>query len=239
MSNINLSYYRKLFVAIAILAMVLLQGFHPATSARSLVGPTAADLTLEKQTLTSFASDLSGLETKVVQLQTKTTITSLELNSARTSADTLKTRTFQIQQSLQSAIAKLKASGEWENLDPIVLARATNLKVQSFIRNAGGAKRILEDAAVQASRLSLEIDSLVQPLSAKVASTGPSFGNNSRLGFVPVRASFAPTAPIYRESFRCRFRTGVYILTSKDADAIKMLCACYPSDPDNFCSQRT
>ena len=239
MSNIKLSYHRKLFVAFAILGIALFQGFHPATSARSPVVPTAADLTLEQQTLTSFASDLSGLERKVVQLQTKTTITSLELSSARTSADTLKTRTFQIQQTLQSAISKLKASREWENLDVTVLAKTTNLKVQSFIRNAGGAKRILEDAALQTSGLSLEIDSLIQPLSSKVASIGPSFGNSSRLGFVPVRASVAPTAAVYREAFRCRFRSAVYILNANDANATKMMCACPPIDPDTNCSGTT
>jgi hypothetical protein len=230
---------RKLPVALVIAVIALFQCIQLSTSARPLAR-VAADLTAEKQTLTSFSDSLGSFESKVSELRLKSSITSTELNSAKTSASTLKTKVSQIQQTFQSVINKLKASGEWENFDAIALKQITDPKGQELIRDAGGAKKLLEVAASQLGGLSLEIDALIQPLNSKVASTGSSFGNKAMLGFVPVRASFTASAPVTSpapaagESAACRFRKAVYSVTGSDRAFNYSMCIClkdqFPND---------
>ena len=120
MSNIKLSN-RTLFVALACAAIALFQSFPSA--AHKLAAPLAADLTAEKQALSSFGTGLTNLETKVAELQKRSSISSTELNSVKTTASTLKTKVSPIGQTFQSVINKLKTSGEWENFDNSVLGR--------------------------------------------------------------------------------------------------------------------
>lgn len=222
MTNLRFNYCWAI-TALAIAAIALSLSLYPATGARSLA---AADLTAEKQALTSFADGLTSLEKNVAELQKRSSITSTELNSAKTSASTLKTKVSPLGQTFQSVINKLKAAGEWENFDATVLKQTTDPKAQALISNAGGAKKILQDAATQLSGLSTEIDALVQPLNSRVASTGFSFGNSRALGFMPVRASFTPTATAAFASGKCIFYGGLYIVVGTKRSENRWCCNC-------------
>ncbi len=225
MSNIKLSN-RTLFVALASAAILLFQSFPSA--AHKLAAPLAADLTAEKQALSSFGTGLTNLETKVAELQKRSSISSTELNSVKTSASTLKTKVSPIGQTFQSVINKLKASGEWENFDNSVLNQVTDPEVQRMFRDAGGPKKVLQDLASQTSGLNTEIDALVQSLNSKVASTRPSFGNQAMFGFMPVRASLAhaAAAPAGLIGIRCRFRIAKYSLDPSRENREQMFCTC-------------
>lgn len=233
MSNIKLRN-RTLFVALVSAAIMLCQILPSA--AHKLAAPLAADLTAEKQALSSFSTGLASLETKVAELQKRSSITANELNSIKSSASSLKTKVSPIGQTFQSVINKLKAAGEWENFDNTVLGRVSDPDAQRLFRDAGGPKKVLQDLASQSSGLSTEIDALVQSLNSKVASTGPSFGNQAKLGFMPVRASLTHTAaaPIGLIGIRCRFRIAKHALDPTRENREQMFCTC-----DGLCGQTT
>ncbi len=233
--------YRWAIAVIAVAAITLTQSLYPATSARPLARTIAADLTTEKQALTTFADSLGSLEKKVAELQLKSSITATELNTTKTSASSLKTKVSPLGQTFQSVINKLKASGEWENFDDTVLRRIANDDTQALIRDAGGAKKILQDAVSQLSALSTEIDALVQPLNSRVASTGPAFGNHAMLGFMPARASLthaataatkSPTATAaFIRSAKCLLSAGIFIVVGSPKSDDRMNCNCPGRNP--------
>ena len=220
--------YRRITALCALVAMVVIQSISLGKSGRSSTALTDADLTPEKRTLKSFADDLSNVETKCTELGRKTTITQLEFNTARTRADGLRGRVSLIQQAVRSIIDKLKAAGQWEDFDSTVLARVRDARQQSAIRDAGGPRRILEDAAAQLGGLSQEVDALLQPLTSRIASdAGGSFSDEgvqdlrSRL----VRVAFAPPAPM-RQGLRCQFRGVMLLVEDSPKNFDKWQCAC-------------
>ena len=219
---------RSVTVVCALVVMVVIQSISLGKSARSLTGTNDADLTPEKRTLKSFADDLSALEKKCIELGKKATITRLEFNTARTSTDGLRGRVSLIQQAVRSVVDKLKAAGQWENFDATTLARVTDARQQSAIRDAGGPRRILEDAASQLSGLSQEVDALLQPLSSRItADAGRSFSEEKLrgLGSRVVRVAFAPSAPM-RGGLRCQFRGVMQLLDNSHENYDKWECAC-------------
>lgn len=234
MSNVR-PYRRNLSLALALVAMTISQTLYPVANARTLNTGVAADLTAEKQTLTSFSSSLKGLEKRVIDLQLRSSITSSELNSTKTSATTLKTQVSQVQQAVASIIRKLKASGEWQNYDATVNG-LVDPKAQKLLAEIGGAKRLLEDFAVQAVNLPTEIDSLVQPLNSRVASSGFSPATRGAFGFMPASSSFAPatvaaTSPaapvVTRRTARCILRVVGYVVLGGMDRYNGAECACY------------
>ena len=110
MSNVR-HYRRNLSLALALLALTISQVHYPAANARSVTNIIAADITAEKQTLDLFGSNLTNLEKTIITLGTRTSITTSELNSTKTSATTLKTQISQLQLAIASIVRKLKASG--------------------------------------------------------------------------------------------------------------------------------
>lgn len=242
-SRFNRSYLTLVLVLLTIAFLHNApQGLNPTAGARSM--PAVADLTAEKQALSSFDTNLTNLEIKVRSLLTKSTITSVDLNSTKSSATALKTNVSQVQQTFQSVINKLKASGEWDNFDAATLRQITDPEARSRITTAGGAKKILLDAASQLSGLTTEIDALVQPLNSRVASSGLSPVFRGATGFMPAGASFVAasggaTPVVFKESFKCRFRSGIFVIRHGEGNSYKnMQCACDPT-PASDCTNAT
>jgi hypothetical protein len=217
MSNVR-HYRRNLSLALALLAMTISQVHYPAANARSLTNIIAADITAEKQTLDLFGSNLTNLEKTIITLGTRTSITTIELNSTKTSATTLKTQISQLQLAIASIVRKLKASGEWLNYDATVNAQL-DFKGQKLLTDLGGAKRLLEEFSSRTGSLGFEIDALVQPLNSRVASSGFAPSTRGAFGFMPASSSFAPanttTASLpatMGQTGRCILRATRYIL---------------------------
>jgi len=219
--------FRALAISVAA-ATILVQSFFAGTSAGT-VAPQSINLSSEKQTLESFGDSLGLLEKNVKDLGKKATITSQELNSARSSATNLKSRVSQAQQAFQSVVNKLRAAGKLDDPDS-VLPQITSPRAQSIIRENGGTKRILESLASQLNGLSQEIDSLLQPLNSKVgADGGERFVEGRDLKARAVRVAYNP-APILR-SARCLVRGGIYRINPSTHNFDMLLCACNPDDP--------
>ena len=220
--------YRSLTVVFGLVVMVVIQSISLGKSGRLLTGPIDADLSQEKRTLKSFAADLSALEKKCFELGKQATITRQEFSTARTSTDGLRGRVSLIQQAVRSVIDKLKAAGQWENFDSTALARVTDARQQSAIREAGGPRRILEDAASQLGGLSQDVDTLLQPLSSKItADAGRSLSdqNIQDLRSRVVRVAIAPSAPM-RDGLRCQFRGVLFLLDDSNENSDRYNCAC-------------
>ena len=199
--------YRKAIAITAVAVLMLVQGIFMSAGARATTAALAdANLTAESQALKSFDDSLTKLETTCADLGKKASITGVEFASAKLQGDNLKSRVSQVRQTIRSIIDKLKAAGEWDGLDAKLLTKITNERVRSLLRDNGGAKKILEDAASQFGGLSGEVDSLVQSLNSKVrAQLDPHAGTD--LTPRAVRVGFKPEPAPFRVSFRCAFRT--------------------------------
>lgn len=214
----------------AVAAFIIMQTvFFAGGSGAMTTTPQSINLSSEKQTLESFDDALAALEKNVKDLGKKASITSQELNSAKSTASNVKSRVSQAQQAFQSVINKLKAAGKLDDPDS-VLPQITHPKAQSIIRENGGTKRILESLASQLSGLSQEVDSLIQPLNSKVrADAGERFVDGKDLKARAVRVAYDP-APIAR-GVKCLLRGGIYRLNPSNHNFDMLLCACNPDDP--------
>jgi hypothetical protein len=228
------------FALSTLVAVILLQSLLLSVSNGSATGaPAELNLRAEIQSLESFDDALSLLEKNVKDLSRKTSITAQELNLAQTSANTVKSRAPQLQQTFRSVVDKLRAAGKLDDPES-VLPPVRDAKLRRLIQQEGGARRILETLAAQSGTLSQEIDALVQPLNSRVRAGLDSQpervrGIRSRL----VRAAYNPPAPIYLGFLRCMVRYGIYLIKPTEHNADMGICACGraagEADSDSYC----
>ena len=197
--------YDKAAVSVAIAAMILVQTMAVARNAHAFPVATSLDIASEHRSLQSFDVTLAKLETTCADLSKKASIATLELASAKSQADDVKRRVSEVQQTIRSIIDKLKAAGEWDGLDAKLLAKITNQRVRSLLRDNGGPRRILEDAASQFGRLSADVDSLVQKLNSKVRAQLDSRPATD-LSLRVVLVAFRPEPVKFGDRVRCGFR---------------------------------
>jgi hypothetical protein len=197
--------YDRAAVSVAIAAMILVQTMALARNAHAFPGATSLDIASEHRALQSFDVTLAKLETTCADLSKKPSIATVEFASAKSQADDVKSRVSEVQQAIRSTIDKLKAAGAWDGLDAKLLAKITNERVRSLLRDNGGPKRILEDAASQFGRLSADVDSLVQKLNSKVHAQRDSRPATD-LSLRAVRVAFNPEPLSFGDRVRCGFR---------------------------------
>ena len=228
---------RAVAVFLTLAAIISLISLQLAISARTVTGViTDADLSAEERIIDSFVNDLGKLDKKSSELSRKATLTSLEFDAHQRDAEALRNRVSGVQNALREVIRKLKAAGQWDNLDQIALAKVNDAKYQDFVRR-DGLKRILEDAALNfsggAGDISKPLDLLRRKVQAQ-ASEGIFEPRNSALATRSVRVAFRPEPAVFRDSLRCRaasLRLGIVGLIyggtpkiAKAFDAYK--CAC-------------
>ena len=163
-----------------------------------------ADLSAESRTLDDFLTAVGNFDTKNAELARKESLTREELNTHEGAANDLKQRLSGVQNALREVMRKLKAAGEWDNLDKIVLEKIHDARMQDFIRREG-FKRILEQTA---SGGSTDADEFVRPLNLlrnKVrAQIQNSFEPSDSRIFRVSRVSFTPSVVMAATGLRCR-----------------------------------
>jgi hypothetical protein len=175
-----------------------------ATGAARPVASADADLNAESRAVDSFLNDLRTFNKKWVELGAKSTVTRTEFDPVQRNADDLKRRLSDIQNAARDAVKKLKASGQWDAIDAIVLSRITSAKLQSQFRQ-NSFKQIIEEAASQLTVDANEISKPLDVLRAKVSANAqePGFGEYPLGPAVrTVRAAYYP--PVTKLSLTCR-----------------------------------
>jgi hypothetical protein len=234
----------KAMVILSLAAIVFLPSLHLTTSARPLPGTVAdANLSAESRALDSFLADLAKLDKKSVELSKKSSLTRTEFDAHQRTADDLKRRLSAVQNALRDAITKLKAAGQWEQLDQIVLAKISNSKFQEFVRR-DGFKRTLEVAASTLSNDANEIDSPLGILRNKVqAQVQDSIYTPGRGGLALRAVPVANTPPpaLFKSKARCSLAylragiSGAFNPTRGPSERANLgiLCFC----DGNFCDE--
>jgi hypothetical protein len=232
----------KAAMLIALAAIVSLMSLQLAISARTVVSVVAdADLSAEDRVLDSFVNDLGKFDKQYSELSKKATLTRLEFDAHQRDAESLKSRLASVQSALREAIRKLKAAGQWDNLDQIVLAKINDSAFQNFVRR-DGFKRTLEDAAANLSNDASEISKPLDLLRNKIRAQAPETVFEPRHSELSSRAvgvgyRLEAVALVTTLSLKCRVASArfgiagfVYGATSKANKAREAYnCTCFGS----------
>ena len=199
---------RKAIVAIPIAALMIVQVVSTSVATTS-PAPALADINLSSESLVlaTFLEDLRSFDKQGADLGRKVSLTRTEFVAYERQGDDLKRRVSGVQNSLRQIIDKLKAAGQWDNLDQILLAKISEPGFQSFVRSEG-LKKTLEDAASGRNINVNEIASPVDALRNKVQGQAPDSvfeRGNSSLASRAVRVAYTPAPPMFAASLRCRF----------------------------------
>jgi hypothetical protein len=197
---------RTLAVISAVGAMMFSQ-IVPTSAVMSSAAPAHvvadADVSAESRTLDAFGTDLDNFDKKITELKRKASFSAEELELHERTGNDLKRRVAGIQNALRDAIRKLKATGQWDRLDEIVLSSVTDARVQEFIRREG-FRRILEETAnsVDANEIVSPLDALRNRVRAQNLFESR---NSTTLGLRMVRVSYSSGPVMANVSLRCRF----------------------------------
>jgi hypothetical protein len=234
--------YRKLAALCAVLTIILLQSaaHSIAAGSPSLASTSAdADLSSEGRTLDSFVDELSAFDKRHAELSKKASLTRLEFEAHQRNANTLKNRVSAVQNALQDIIRKLKAAGQWDNLDAIILAKTSDSRFQDLARRES-FKRLLEAASTglsaEANEISAPLDSLRNQLKGQAHDNLFTPGNSS-LALRAIPVAYHPAPAVFAASFRCRLsylRLGISMAVTKDGKGSKgandaLNCNCFGS----------
>jgi uncharacterized protein YukE len=199
--------YRKFVTLCAVLAIVALQSVANSTSAGLRANATPeADVSAEGRILDSFADALAALEKKQIELGKKATLTRAEFDAHQRNANDLRNRVSAVQNALQEIIRKLKAAGQWDNLDSLVLAKISDSRFQDFARREG-FKRILEAAATGLSTDANEITNPLDSLRNKIRAQAQDLRfapDQSPMALRAIPVAYAPANTAFAVSFKCR-----------------------------------
>lgn len=228
--------------SLVLLAMALLQSLHPAIAVRATTGALAEpDLSSESRALDTFVVELARLDKRTTELGRKTVVTRAEFDPVQNSANDLKRRLSEVQNAIGAIVRKLKAAGQWDNLNATLLAKSNDSSFRSFVRNED-FKKILEEFATTLTTQGSQIDVNLSTLRAKVARfENPAFEpSDSTLAGLVRRVGYNPTPAASGSSFRCRVagvRFGVAVLvfgaTPRANEARQSYqCYCIHSEPD-------
>src|SRR5687767_9710708 len=113
MSNNRAKLSRRKFVVLCSLSVTVFAQFGLTSTA----AVPKAELANEARTLDRFVDDLFKLDRKTGELTKKASLNQTEFDSLKGSADDLKRRLSEVQNALRGVITKLKAAGEWDDID--------------------------------------------------------------------------------------------------------------------------
>jgi uncharacterized protein YukE len=232
---------RRAIVTITIAAVVLFQSFNLAINVEATPRPTPeADVSAEGRILDSFADALAALEKKQIELGKKATLTRAEFDAHQRNANDLRNRVSAVQNALQEIIRKLKAAGQWDNLDSLVLAKISDSRFQDFARREG-FKRILEAAATGLSTDANEITNPLDSLRNKIRAQAQDLRfapDQSPMALRAIPVAYAPANTAFAVSFKCRVaavRLGVsgFVHGSPTREAtLGWNCSCFGENCD-------
>src|SRR5438477_7558729 len=136
--------YRMLVAvsAVAVITLIHLSMSRPVGSAPSV----GADISSEGRTVETYVNDLGSFNGKWVELGKRSSFTHTDFDPVQRNADDLKKRLSGVQNAVKEIIRKLKASGEWNNADAIVLSKIAEARAQSQFRQTS-FKLLLEESS--------------------------------------------------------------------------------------------
>jgi hypothetical protein len=192
-------------LATAVAVLLLIQSNHLMPGVNGASGFVAGvNLKSEARILDAWVNDLITYDKQCKQLSLKSRITRAELDPVQRSSDDLTRRLSSVQSALREAIRKLKAAGQFDNLDATIAAKIKDAKFQSVARQ-NSFRRTLEEAADQLSGEAVEISAPLESLRKKATAhlQSPHFkptGSNQAF----VRAAYSPASAMFAASLRCR-----------------------------------
>jgi len=227
---------RTLAVIFAVGAMMFSQ-IMPTSAVTSSAAPAHvvgdADVSAESRTLDAFVTELDNFDKKTTELKRKASVSSEELELHARNGNDLKRRVAGVQNALRDAIRKLKATGQWDRLDEIVLANTSDARIQELLRRES-FRRILEETAnsIDSSEIDRPLDALRNRVSAQNSFES---GNSTSVVLRMVRVSYSSGPVMATVSLRCRFallRNGFSQGFSNNGSGSKksndaVLCQCY------------
>lgn len=207
---------RKASVICALIATTLAPGSGMPVAATA--EPPKAELVEDVRVLETFGDDLLQLDKRSGELSKKASLTRAEFESLQNSAEALKRRLSAVQNALRSIIRKLKAAGEWEDLDSRVAETITDGSLRARFRQTS-FKRDLEELAENVANKGNEISDPVETFRRKVSaqSRNSAYPSASALAWQAAPATYHPEPAIFTSGgLRCslsKLRYGVVKLT--------------------------
>lgn len=163
MRNSRARLSSRKFVVLCSLAVTVFAQFGPTSTAAT----PKAELVEEFRTLDKFVDDLFKLDRNRGELSKKASLSQTEFDSLKSSADDLKRRLSQVQNALRGIITKLKAAGEWDDIDSRVAETISDPSLRARFRQTS-FKRELEELAENVANQAGEISDPVEVLRRKV-----------------------------------------------------------------------
>ncbi len=198
--------HRKLTIICVVLGLTLVSGGKGLVAANPPSGSAGADIRSEIRVLDAYVTELGRFDRQCADLGKREFVTQIDIDAQQRIADDLRRRVSGIQNSLQTIVRKLKDSGEYDNLDQLILAKVTDGTSNTFFRRES-FKKILESAVLQLSSDANQVSSPLEALRGKVRAQAHDSifdTNNSPLALRAVRASYAASPAMFDLNLRCR-----------------------------------
>ncbi|HEY0349241.1 MAG TPA: hypothetical protein VGC60_13910 [Pyrinomonadaceae bacterium] len=234
--------WRKLTALVAVLVLTLIQSVSMSRARTSAlpVNITSTELKLDSElrTFDSFFDDWLKVFQQHRVLSKKASVTSTEFNAFKTNSEGIKNRCSQLEGAIRDTIRKLKAADRWDGLDEEALAKADDEGLKSELREGGGLKHLLENAASQyCSQATDEIIGPIESLRPRVSAQGQDlfFEQGTRdYGLRMVRVSYNPAPPMFTHTLRCigaTIRVAVHLVATGHSGPARgnKECFCYDS----------
>jgi hypothetical protein len=199
--------FRKVLVVTAIAALMIFQiGKSAATTSLPTAPAVAdADLSAEGQILDTYVDNLVAFDKKGADLGKKSSLTRAEFVAYERVGEDLKRRLAEVQSALRRAIDKLKAAGQWNNFDQIVLARVSAPRFEALVRQES-LKKTLEDLAegrsINVNEILAPADVLRNKVQGRVQDSIFERGN-STLASRATRVAYATAPTMFTHPVRC------------------------------------
>jgi hypothetical protein len=188
----------------AILSLMVIQLAASLPTAASALSD--ADLSAEERFVSGFVNDLGKFDKKSLELSKKASLPRQEFDAHQRDGENLKNRLSGVQNALREVIRKLKAAGQWDNLDAIALTKCSTPAFQDFVRR-DGFKRTLDAVAANlsgdASEISKPLDLLRNRIQSRASETvfAP---QPQTLAARSLRVAFRPEPAVVGAGLRCR-----------------------------------
>jgi hypothetical protein len=173
----------------------------PAPPARPV--PIKAELVEEFRTLDKFVDDLFKLDRTRGELSRKTSLSLTEFDSLKGSADELRRRLSEVQNALRGIITKLKAAGEWEDIDSKVAETISDASLRARFRQTS-FRRELEELSESVGSKAGEISGPVELLRRKVSARDSVFPPaGSALAWQAAPIAYRPEPAMFTTGLKC------------------------------------
>jgi hypothetical protein len=163
--------YSRLTGVVAIVAVM----FMPAmwvSKATDQPPPATADVANEQRVITKYFEDFVTYDKQAAVLGKRSTFLLADLEPLQRKSDDLKGGLSGVQNAVREIIKKLKAAGEWNDVDASLAARITDPNEKAFFQGKS-FKRLLEDSADNLSSHRNEVSAPLDNLRKRLTSRYP------------------------------------------------------------------